>query len=250
MKTKMLARAFRGRLALMALAFVGFLMLTGCAAADSDDDVGHETEAEEAAEAAEAATEAGEATIGENGLINPNLEGEDEIAALPGMTDEAAAAILEGRPFLDMGALDAALPASLDDEAREALYGAMWIPTNLNTASDAEILLIPGVGDKMLHEFKEYRPYDGMARFEREIGKYVDEEVIEGYEKYVFVPIDLNTASDEAILAIPGVGDRMLDEFKEYRPYENIEQFNREIGKYVDDGELARLGRYVTVGGS
>jgi hypothetical protein len=39
----------------------------------------------------------------------------------------------------------------------------------------------------------------------------------------------------------------MLREFKEYRPYKSIEQFRREIGKYVDKNELARLERYVTI---
>ena len=34
----------------------------------------------------------------------------------------------------------------------------------------------------------------------------------------------------------------------EYRRYVAIEQFRREIGKYVDDDELARLERYVTLG--
>jgi DNA uptake protein ComE-like DNA-binding protein len=66
-------------------------------------------------------------------------------------------------------------------------------------------------------------------------------------EQYVFVPVGLNSASDEDILTIPGLGPRMLREFREYRPYTNIEQFRREIGKYVDDGEVARLERYVVV---
>jgi DNA uptake protein ComE-like DNA-binding protein len=66
-------------------------------------------------------------------------------------------------------------------------------------------------------------------------------------EQFVFVPIDLNTASDEDIMSIPGLGNRMLHEFKEYRPYVNIAQFRREIGKYVDDDEVARLERYVKV---
>jgi hypothetical protein len=39
----------------------------------------------------------------------------------------------------------------------------------------------------------------------------------------------------------------MLHEFKEYRPYTSMEQFRREIGKYVDEKELARLGRYVVL---
>jgi DNA uptake protein ComE-like DNA-binding protein len=60
-------------------------------------------------------------------------------------------------------------------------------------------------------------------------------------------PIDLNTASDEEILLIPGVGPRMQHEFEEYRPYNSIERFRREIGKYVDSAEVARLERYVTI---
>jgi DNA uptake protein ComE-like DNA-binding protein len=43
-------------------------------------------------------------------------------------------------------------------------------------------------------------------------------------------PLDLNTASDEEILSIPGIGNRMLREFKEYRPYKNIDQFRVRSG--------------------
>jgi hypothetical protein len=39
----------------------------------------------------------------------------------------------------------------------------------------------------------------------------------------------------------------MLREFKEYRPYRGIEQFRREIGKYVNAAEVARLERYVEI---
>jgi DNA uptake protein ComE-like DNA-binding protein len=59
--------------------------------------------------------------------------------------------------------------------------------------------------------------------------------------------ININTASDAEILAIPGMGPRMLREFKEYRPYTSIEQFRREIGKYVDKAEVARLEQYITI---
>jgi radical SAM superfamily enzyme with C-terminal helix-hairpin-helix motif len=59
--------------------------------------------------------------------------------------------------------------------------------------------------------------------------------------------MNLNTMSDEEILRIPGVGDRMLHEFKECQPYTSMEQFEREIGKYVNDAELTRLLHYVTL---
>jgi hypothetical protein len=43
------------------------------------------------------------------------------------------------------------------------------------------------------------------------------------------------------------MGNRMAHEFEEYRPYKNIEQFRKEIGKYVDQAEVARFERYVTL---
>jgi hypothetical protein len=41
----------------------------------------------------------------------------------------------------------------------------------------------------------------------------------------------------------------MQHEFEEYRPYQSIEKFRREIGKYVNPQEVARLERYVTIRG-
>ena len=192
---------------------------------------------------------AASAQVGTNqGVLNPNQAGEEELLALPHLDETLVEAVLDGRPFLTMTDLDTVLAESLSEDEREALYAELFIPINLNTASEDEILLVPGVGDRMAHEFEEYRPYRALAQFRREIGKYVDDDEVARLEQYVFVPIDLNTASDEDILSIPGVGDRMLHEFKEYRPYQNIEQFRREIGKYVDDDEVARLERYVTIG--
>jgi len=186
------------------------------------------------------------AQVGHSNMVNPNLATQQELTALPHLTAEQVQDIVDGRPFLTMTDLDARL-TSLTDEQRDTLYRAMFIPLNLNSASQAEILLVPGVGNRMLHEFEEYRPYQALAQFQREMGKYVDDAEVARLSGYVFVPIDLNTASEEDILSIPGVGSRMEYEFKEYRPYDSIEQFRREIGKYVDEEEISRLERYVTL---
>lgn len=180
-------------------------------------------------------------------IINPNLAGNDDLGMLPGMTSELADAVMEARPFMDMIELDVLITGHVGGDETAALYAQMFIPLNLNTASDAEILLVPGVGDRMLHEFKEYRPYLSITQWRREMGKYVDDAEVARLEQYVYVPIDLNTATDEEILAVPGVGERMAHEFREYRPYTSMEQFRREIGKYVDDGEVERLARYVEI---
>ena len=181
-------------------------------------------------------------------LVNPNLASRDDLSGLPHLDAAAVDEILEQRPFLDMLSLHALLEDEFSSEEEMfELYSRIFIPVNLNTAPEEEILLIPGAGPRMAHEFDEYRPYRAMAQFRREIGKYVNDDELARLEQYVFVPIDLNTASEEAILSIPGLGDRMLHEFLEYRPYRAMAQFRREIGKYVDDDELARLERYVVI---
>ncbi len=196
-----------------------------------------------AAFASSLAAQAGKRT----GLLDANVATEAELGGVPGFTPEVVKGLLEKRPFLSQADFHAFLRPGFDSAQRAAVYRRVFVQINLNTATDEEITAIPGVGRRMLREFKEYRPYKAMAQFRREIGKYVDAAELARLEQYVFVPIDLNTASDEDILSIPGVGPRMLREFKEYRPYRAMEQFRREIGKYVKPAELARLERYVTV---
>jgi len=183
--------------------------------------------------------------LAETGLVNPNLADKDELQALPNVDDEIAQAIIDGRPYLSATDLDTALAVAMDDGQRQALYARLFRPIDLNNASAAEILLIPAMNRKMAHEFEEYRPYRSMEQFRREIGKYVDDAEVARLEQYVFIPVDLNSASDAEIMQIPGMSKRMAHEFEEYRPYKDMEQFRREIGKYVDDDEVARLESYV-----
>jgi DNA uptake protein ComE-like DNA-binding protein len=192
---------------------------------------------------------AGTAQVGANvsGLLDPNRATKAELVAVEHLTEAMVDQIIAARPILDMMVVDRILAGSLSEEQRELVYGKVWAPLDLNSASKEEIMLIPGVGERMHHEFEEYRPYPALAQFHREIDKYVDDTELARLEQYVFVKIDLNTATDEHILTIPGVGSRMLREFKEYRPYDNIEKFRREIGKYVDDTEVRRLEHYVTI---
>jgi DNA uptake protein ComE-like DNA-binding protein len=182
------------------------------------------------------------------GLLDPNVATEKELLALPHVTPAIAKQLLEKRPFASILELDAFLGASgLSDAQRGEVYAKAFVHINLDTASSQEILLIPGAGKRMAREFAEYRPWKSYAQFDKEIGKYVDAAQVARLKQYTFIAIDLNTASDEDILSIPGMGKRMLHEFKEYRPYKAIEQFRKEIGKYVDKKEVARLERYVTI---
>ncbi|MEQ9570163.1 MAG: hypothetical protein RLN75_08240 [Longimicrobiales bacterium] len=162
-------------------ALTGALLLVACGGDAPEADM-----AVEAGPAAESAAEdMGDATA-TDGLLNPNEASEAELMEVPGMSSAVVAAVIEGRPWADMLAVDAALAeAGLDEAAREEAYRVMFLPLDLNNASEAEILLIPGVDGRMAYEFDEYRPYDAMDRFREEIGKYVDEDEVARLEQYV-----------------------------------------------------------------
>ena len=207
------------------LALVKIPVLAGCGGG------GDSGESEAApVEAAEAEDEMG-AAAATGALVNPNLATDEELMAGAGIGGENAAAVTAGRPYLRAADLHAVLSEALGEEGALAAYDALWLPINLNDVTTEEILLIPGVGDRMAHE----------------IGKYVDEDEVERLARYVYVPIDLNAATREEIMAVPGMSERMAHEFEEYRPYVDMDEFRREIGKYVDEDEVARFERYVTL---
>jgi DNA uptake protein ComE-like DNA-binding protein len=188
------------------------------------------------------------AQVGTNMSVHDaNSTKEAELLTVPHVDAALAAKIAASRPFGDAIELDKLLGASLSTGQRQELYGRLFVTINLNDATREEIRLIPGVTDRLAHEFEEYRPYTSLEQFRREIGKYVPAAEVARLEQYVFVPMNLNQATGEAFLTIPNMTPRMVHEFEEYRPYTSFEQFRREIGKYVDQKEVARLERYLVI---
>ncbi len=116
-----------------------------------------------------------------------------------------------------------------------------------NTASVEEMAAVEGVGAELAGEIAAARPFETISAFDSFLVGKVEEEVRPDLYARLFVPIDLNTAAREDIMLIPEMTARMAHEFEEYRPYTDMEQFNREIGKYVDEAEVARLASYVTL---
>jgi DNA uptake protein ComE-like DNA-binding protein len=182
------------------------------------------------------------------GLIDPNIASEAQLTGLPHITPAIAKALIGKRPFMSIVDLNTfLLGQGLSQAQATELYGKAFVHVNLNTGTREEILLIPGAGNRMAREFPEYRPWKTWAQFDKEISKYVGQPETDRLKQYVFIPVKLNSGTDEDIASIPGAGSRMVREFKEYRPWKTQEQFVKEIGKYVDAKEVARLWRYVVI---
>jgi len=190
-----------------------------------------------------------QAQVGKSlGVADANTAVEKDLLGIRYMTPAIVKGLIEKRPFNSITDLHAyLLSQKLTPDQAMAIYGNAFVHINLNTATPDEILLVPGAGKRMVHEFEEYRPWKTYAQFSKEIGKYVGAEQAAKLAQYTFIPVGLNSATDADILSIPGAGPRMVREFKEYRPWKTKEQFEKEIGKYVGPKEVARLWRYVTI---
>jgi len=189
----------------------------------------------------------GRAQVGQ-GIADLNAVPEATLAGMPGMTAAIAKAFVAARPFATIVEANTfLLGQKLTPEQLTALYEKAFVHLNLNTATGPEILLVPRISKRMTREFDEYRPWVNFAQFDKEIGKYVDAAEVARLKQYTFIPMDLNTATDEQFKTIPNLPGNMLREFKEYRPWKTKEQFDREISKYVGPKETARLWRYMVI---
>jgi DNA uptake protein ComE-like DNA-binding protein len=117
-------------------------------------------------------------------VLNPNTATEKELLSLPQLTPALVKSLIAGRPHKSMVDVDKGL-SSLGEAQRKELYVRLFVPINLNTATRQEIMLVPGMGPRMAHEFEEYRPYQNIQQFRKEIGKYVDQAEVARFEKYV-----------------------------------------------------------------
>jgi len=120
-------------------------------------------------------------------LLDANTATEAQLAMVPHLSAGLTKTIVSRRPFKSITELDALLTPTLSRAQITEVYGRVFVRVDLNTGTDAEILLIPGLGNRMLREFKEYRPYKAIDQFQREIGKYVSKEEVARLERYVVI---------------------------------------------------------------
>jgi DNA uptake protein ComE-like DNA-binding protein len=172
----------RTRSSLVPLALVLAVSTLACAEGSREGDQAADTGAATTTQSMEAGSMATSQTF-----LDPNTASREELLALPGMDSTAADAIVRGRQYDNMLRVDGALASHLTEAERDSVYTRLWKPIDLNRASGDEILLIPGVGPRMRHEFEEYRPYTSIERFRREIGKYVDSAEVARLERYVTI---------------------------------------------------------------
>lgn len=158
------------------------------------------------------------------------------------VVEQPAAATAE-----DATAEDAtAEPAIGDSDMAKAPVVVANTKLNLNEATgDDYLAAIPGFSSRMVREFLEYRPYVSIQQFRREIGKYVGDDVVAGYEQYVYVPVDVNESDAETLQQLPGVDDAIAAELIAARPYDSSEAFLAALTQLVAADDLAAAPGYL-----
>ena len=118
-------------------------------------------------------------------VLDASTATEAELGAVEGISPDLATAIVGGQPYANAIDLNAVLMRMVGEDEAAAIRERVFVPVNLNDTTREELALIPGIDDKMIHEFEEYVPYDDMAEFDREMGKYIDADEIARYRQYV-----------------------------------------------------------------
>ena len=120
---------------------------------------------------------------------------------------------------------------------------------DVNTMTEAELAAVPNLTPAIAKAIAGKRPFTSISEFNALLlaQGLTAEQAMAVYPR-AFVHINLNTATPEEILLVPGAGRRMVREFPEYRPWKTWAQFDREIGKYVGGAENAqKLGQYTFI---
>jgi len=116
-----------------------------------------------------------------------------------------------------------------------------------NTASEASLKSVPGVNAELAAAIIASRPYASQTALHKVLGTAVTESNQFDLYSNLFVKMGLNSAAAEDIKLIPSTlsPGHLAHEFEEYRPYTSVEQFIKEMSKYVSAEEAAFLARYV-----
>jgi len=119
---------------------------------------------------------------------------------------------------------------------------------DINTMPETAVAALPGVTPAIAKALVAKRPFASVTELNAFLlSQGLTQEQAAAIYAKAFVHINLNTATAEEIILVPGAGRRMQREFPEYRPWKTYAQFDREIGKYVGPEATAKLAQYTFI---
>ena len=103
--------------------------------------------------------------------INLNTAIADEIMLVPGAGRRMTREFPEYRPWKTYAQFDREIGKYVGPEATAKLAQYTFIPLNANTATDADLMTVPGANQAWVDKVKKGRPYKTAADLEKTAGK-------------------------------------------------------------------------------
>ena len=124
--------------------------------------------------------------------------------------------------------------------------GFIHAPVNVNTAEPGELALLPGIGERLAERIVQYRTEHGPFHWIEELLEVdgIGEKLLAELEplitlgdyaaksEYVCLPVNLNTASRDELMKVPGIGESTADRILAYRD---------EIGRFTSLRQLLNI---------
>ena len=142
--------------------------------------------------------------------------------------------------WIRMSCAALALAISLTASASAQVAKSFGV-VDANTIAEKDLAALPNMTPAIAKAFVAKRPFNSITEMNTFLLSQglTAEQAMALYSK-AFVHINLNTATAEEILLVPGAGRKMTIEFPEYRPWKTWAQFDRQIGKYIGGAENAQ----------
>jgi len=119
--------------------------------------------------------------------LNLNTANESDFQMIPGVGKKIAHEFIEYRPYSSIEEFKREIGKYVDDSEVVRYLNYVFVPIELNTSKESDIKILPGIGDKIAHEFIEYRPYKNIKQFRRELSKYVDKKELKRLERFIYL---------------------------------------------------------------
>ncbi|MCP4395762.1 MAG: hypothetical protein GY801_00420 [bacterium] len=178
----------------------------------------------------------------------------EELQSLPGIDEETAQALIDGRPY---EAVEDLLEVNgIDEDILKKLEGLIQIRMNINTAPQKELEKLPGVTSEIAHAMIDGSPYpiidgspyEGLGELVLIDG--IDESVLTELQKFIEIRMNINTALQEELQTLPGVTPEIAGAIIERRErdgdYLKIEELLPIDG--IDKEVLAGIERLIYAG--